>query len=194
LVTYRREIAQGRLRVLFLDECHLLWGDVSGYGWSRRQKRVDVAVKSLKERQTYYGALDYLTKRFVAQEYNAGNENNTVAFLQYLQSLYGEDTRLVIIWDGVIYHRSAGVQQFLTQLNGGLSPEAWTITCIRLAPNAPEQNPVEDVWLQAKQFVRKYARLCEQFGSVKFLFHLFTHCQVFDFPRAFMYGYCSCPI
>lgn len=82
------------MRVLFLDECHLLWGDVSGYGWSRRTKRVDVAVKSLKERQTYYGALDYLTKRFVAHEYNAGNENNTVAFLQYLQSLYGKDTRL----------------------------------------------------------------------------------------------------
>lgn len=182
------------MRVLFLDECHLLWGDVSGYGWSRRQKRVDVAVKSLKERQTYYGALDYLTKRFVAQEYGAGNENNTVAFLEYLQSLYGKDTRLVIIWDGVIYHRSAVVQQFLAQLNGGLAPEHWKITCIRLAPNAPEQNPVEDVWLQAKQFIRKYARLCRRFGSVKFLFHLFTHCQVFDFPRAFMYGYCSCPI
>jgi transposase len=179
---------------LFLDECHLLWGDVSGYGWSRRKKRVDVAVKSLKERQTYYGALDYLSKRFVVRDYSAGNENNTVAFLQSLQSLYPEATRLVIIWDGVIYHRSAVVQQFLEQLNGGLPPEDWKITCVRLAPNAPEQNPVEDVWLQAKQFIRKYARLCKQFGSVKFLFHLFTHCQIFAFPKAFMYGYCSSPI
>ena len=182
------------MRVLFLDECHLLWGDISGYGWSRRQQRVDVEIKSTKERQTYYGALDYLTKEFVVQEYGAGNEDNTVAFLKYLQSLYQAETRLIVIWDGAIYHRSAVVQQFLGQLNDGLSPEAWKITCIRLAPNAPEQNPVEDVWLQAKQFIRKYARLCKRFGLVKFMFHLVTHCQTFTFAKAFMYGYCSCPI
>lgn len=188
------EIACGQLRVLFLDECHLLWGDLSGYGWSRRQQRVDVAVKSTKQRQTYYGALDYLTKQFVVQEYSAGNEDNTVAFLQYLQSLYPETTRLVIVWDGASYHRSKVVQEFLRQTNGGLSTEAWKMTCIRLAPNAPEQNPVEDVWLQAKQFLRKYARLCKRFGSVKFLFQLVTHCQTFAFAKAYMYGYCSSPI
>lgn len=182
------------MRVLFLDECHLLWGDVSGYEWSRRKQRVDVAVKSTKQRQTYYGALDYLTKRFVVQEYGAGNEDNTVAFLQYLQSLFEQETRLIVIWDGASYHRSAVVQEFLQQVNGSLSPEAWKVTCIRLAPNAPEQNPVEDVWLQAKQFIRKYARLCKKFWSVKLLFKLFTHCQIFAFAKAFMYGYCSCPI
>ncbi len=194
LATHQTEIACGQLSVLFLDECHLLWGDISGYGWSRRKQRVDVEIKSTKQRQTYYGALDYLTKHFVVKEYGAGNEDNTVAFLQYLQSLYPEDTHLVIIWDGVSHHRSKVVQEFLRRLNGGLPAEAWKITCIQLAPNAPEQNPVEDVWLQAKQFVRKYARLCKRFGSVKFLFQLVTHCQTFAFAKAFMYGYCSCPI
>lgn len=179
---------------MFLDECHLLWGDVSGYGWSRRKKRVDVQVKSTKVRQTYYGALDYLSKRFVVQEYQAGNQDHTVAFLQYLQSLYDQDTRFVIIWDGVSYHRSTVVRQFLAQLNAGLPSPQWKLTCIQLAPHDPQQNPVEDVWLQAKQFIRKYARLCKQFHSVKLLFHLFTHHQLFDFPKAFMYGYCSSPI
>ena len=32
LVKWRKEIASGQVRVLFLDECHLLWGDVRGYG------------------------------------------------------------------------------------------------------------------------------------------------------------------
>ena len=179
---------------MFVDECHLLWGDISGYGWSRRNQRVDVAVKSTKERQTYYGALDYLSKRFVVHEYSAGNEDNTVAFLKYLQSLYDKTTRLIIIWDGASYHRSAVIREFLAQTNGSFPSPEWKVTCIRLAPNAPEQNPVEDVWLQAKQFVRKFSRLCKQFRSVKVLFKLFTHCQVFDFAKAFMYGYCSCPI
>lgn len=155
--------------------------------------RVDVVVKSIKERQTYYGALDYLTKRFVVQEYGAGNEDNTVAFLQYLQSCFEEETRLVIIWDGASYHRSAGVQEFLQQRGWQLTPKG--VENHLYSPGSqPEQNPVEDVWLQAKQFIRKYARRCNKFWSVKVLFELFTHCQTFAFAKAFMYGYCSSPI
>ncbi len=67
-----------------------------------------------------YGALDYLTNTFVVHEYSAGNEDNTVAFLQYLQSLYEESTQLVIVWDRASYHRSDGVKQFLAQVNGEL--------------------------------------------------------------------------
>lgn len=194
LVQWRAEIARGEVRVMFLDECHLLWGDICGYGWSRRNQRVDIEVKSTKQRQTYYGALDYLTKNFVVQEYSAGNEDNTIAFVEYLQTCYVASTRLILIWDGASYHRSGKVQQFLAQVNADLPQDEWQITCIRLAPNAPQQNPVEDIWLQAKQFIRKYARLCHKFRSVKLLFHLLTHLQTFDFPKAFMYGYCSCPI
>lgn len=194
LVQWRAEIATGKVRVMFLDECHLLWGDICGYGWSRRNQRVEVEVKSTRERQTYYGALDYLTKSFVVQEYGAGNEDNTIEFLKYLQSLGEESTRWIIIWDGASYHCSNKVKEFLAQMNGERHEEEWKMTLVRLAPNAPEQNPVEDVWLQAKQFVRKYARLCKKFRSVKLLFRLVTHLQTFAFPKAFMYGYCSCPI
>jgi len=194
LVKWHREIANGQVRGMFLDECHLLWGDISGYGWSRRNQRVDVEIKSTRERQTYYGALDYLTKSFVVHDYSAGNEDNTVALLKHLQSLSEDSTRLVIIWDGATYHRWARVQEFLSQVNGTLPPEQCQLTCIRLAPNAPEQNPVEDVWLQAKQFVRTFARLCRRFKAVKLLFKLFPPCQTFAFAKAFMYGYCSCPI
>ena len=194
LVRLRAEIARGEVHVIFLDECHLVWGDVCGYGWSRRNQRAEVEVKSTRERQTYYGGLDYLSKSFMLHKYDAGNEENTVAFLKYLQSLYDENSRLVIIWDGASYHRSSLVEKFLSEVNGTLPPEAWEITCIRLAPNAPEQNPVEDVWLQAKRFIRKLSRLCKKFKSVKLLFELITNFQVFSFPKAFMYGYCSSPI
>ncbi|MBW4539458.1 MAG: transposase [Myxacorys chilensis ATA2-1-KO14] len=30
-----------------------------------------------------------------------------------------------------------------------------SIYCICFAPNAPEQNPIEDVWLQAKNYLRQ---------------------------------------
>lgn len=127
----------------------------------------------------------------MVSEYSANNEVNTVAFLKYLQSFYDESTRLVVIWDGASYHRSAVVKEFLIQMNGTLSPDEWKITCIRLAPNAPEQNSVEDFWLQAKRFIRKFSRLCKKFKSVKLLFKLVTHLQTFTFAKAFIYGYCS---
>lgn len=69
----------------------------------------------------------------MVHEYSEGNQDHTVAFLKYLQLLFQESTRLVIIWDGASYHRSAIVREFLQQVNGALPPEQWRITCIRLA-------------------------------------------------------------
>jgi transposase len=51
------------------------------------------------------------------------------------------------------------------------------------APNAPQQNPVEDVWLQAKNLLRKYWHLCQSFRAIKVLFEFFTDRQKFDFPK-----------
>ena len=69
-----------------------------------------------------------------------------------------------MIWDGASYHRSQFVKSYLDSLNQGLKPQEWKITCIRLAPNAPEQNPIEDVWLSAKRFVREFYSLCSSFA------------------------------
>ena len=66
--------------------------------------------------------------------------------------------------------------------------ENWKITCIRFAPNAPEQNPIEDVWLKAKRFVREFYSLCSSFAIAKRLFELATEHQIFDFPKLSLYG------
>jgi len=51
----------GAMGVMFLDECHLLWGNISDYGCSRRNQRVDVEVKFTRERQTYYAMGHWIT-------------------------------------------------------------------------------------------------------------------------------------
>lgn len=96
--------------------------------------------------------------------------------------------RIALIWDGASYHRSTEVKTYLKSLNQDLDELSWKITCIRFAPNAPAQNPVEDVWLQAKQFIREFYHLCQSFCMVKLLFELVSHHQIFDFPKVFMYG------
>ena len=49
-------IESGEIIVFFLDECHLLHGDINGYTWGRSDLRIEVPITNQKNRQTYYGA------------------------------------------------------------------------------------------------------------------------------------------
>lgn len=183
----KQQIEAGELVVLFLDECHLLWGDVCGYVWGKAKERIEVPVVNQRQKQTYYGALNLYTQKFLIKAYDKGNSQSTITFLQYLRSQYPQ-SRIALIWDGATYHRSGEVRTYLESVNQHLEPLDWQITCIRFAPNAPAQNPVEDVWLHAKRFILSFYHLCKSFFAVKRLFELVTHQQIFDFPKLFMYG------
>ena len=140
-----------------------------------------------RQKQTYYGALELATQAFWLQGYEKGNSESTVAFLKALQARH-PTARIAVIWDGASYHRSQVVKDYLGFVNQGLEESMWKITCLRFAANDPRQNPVEDVWLQAKRFIREFYHLCKSFGAVKELFELVTHCQIFSFPKVFMYS------
>jgi len=179
-------MASGEMVVFFEDECHLLWGEICDYVWGNTQERIEVAVSNEKQRQTCFGVLNYFTQEFLVKPFEKGNSQSGIAFLKYLLAQYPQ-SRIALIWDGASYHRFAGVREYLDSLNQGLDEHEWKITCIRFAPNDPKQNPVEDIWLHAKKFVREFYHLCNSFAAVKRLFELVTHHQVFDFPKMFMY-------
>ncbi|NES83567.1 MAG: hypothetical protein F6K10_20355 [Moorea sp. SIO2B7] len=63
-----------------------------------------------------------------------------------------------------------------------------------MAPNVPEQNPVEYIWLQAKKILRQLSYLCTSFKRVKWLFMFFTDGQIFEFPKLNKYGIPPQPI
>jgi transposase len=86
-------------------------------------------------------------------------------------------------------NRFGEFRNFLSEINGDKEPDDFLITCILFAPNAPQQNPVEDIWLQAKNFLRKYWYLCRSFKIIKFLFEFFTKEHKFDFPKIHQYTY-----
>lgn len=187
LEAHRSEIEAGKLVVFFQDECHLLWGDLCGYVWGKTDERIEVPIVNERSKQTYYGALNVFTQQCLIQAYKSGNSESTIRFLNYLLSQC-PDSRIALIWDGASYHRSEEVRAYLESVNQGLEESDWKITCIRFAPNAPEQNPIEDVWLQAKRFIRECYHFCKSFRVVKFLFEFVTHHQIFDFPKLHTYG------
>ncbi|BAT56830.1 transposase (plasmid) [Nostoc sp. NIES-3756] len=187
LANNRQEIESRKLRVLLIDECHLLWGDLTGYVWGATDQEIAIKVVNEREKQTYYGAVDYLDGNLLLKAYNAGNSNNTIDYLHYLLDS-SPNQRLLLLWDGASYHRSHLVQNFLSEINQGLPPEQWKIHCIRFAPNCPSQNPIEDIWLQAKTWVRRFYALIPTFSHLKWMFEWFIRNTSFDFLSLQMYG------
>lgn len=170
-----------------VDECHLLWGDIIGYIWGKMNKRISIPIVNERYKQTYFGALDYKTREFFTYSASKGDSDNTINFLEYLRS-QRPSAKLLIIWDGASYHRSQKIKDYLESLNASLETEQWLITCERFAPNAPQQNPVEDIWLQAKRLIREFHFFCHSFSVVKALFELSVHGHFFDFPKLYEYG------
>jgi len=75
------------------------------------------------------------------------------------------------------------MKTFLAQQNQELLPGEWKITCIRFAPYAPQENPVEAIWLQLKTLLRRFDRFGKSFSIVKRLFQLFVDLKLFNLPH-----------
>lgn len=168
------------------DECHLLWGDTLGYVWGKRNEATTISILNERERQTYYGALNCFTGDFYLSPYSAGNGENTVDYLKSLQEKL-KNKKILLIWDGASYHRFSEMKEYLLLINKDLPSEKWKITCELFAPNAPEQNPVEDIWLQGKTNLRKFFVENKTFAQVKKSFSSFFQDRQFDFPKIQMY-------
>lgn len=158
--------------VLLEDECHLLWGDLCGYVWGPRGVAVEVEMTNQRQRQTYYGAVNFLSRQLHLKPFPAGNSQCTIAYLQWLRELY-PGKKLLLLWDGASYHRDAQLQAFLCRVNAGLTSNEWLLTLMPFAPNAPEQNPVEEVWLAGKNYLRRRFALHKTFAQVKHAFYDF---------------------
>ena len=168
------------------DECHLLWGDTLGYVWGRRNERIEIPMTNVKQRQTYYGVMNLYNQEFMVTPYERGNGENTVAFLKSLQALH-PDKKLILIWDRARYHCGNEVQAYLNTVHQGLEEKDWTVTCLLFAPNAPDQNPVEDSWLQGKNFLRRHFHENKTFQQVKQSFLNFLNKKVFNFEKSKWY-------
>ena len=158
-----------------------------------------------EKNRPHAGAVDYLEGELLLKAYGGGNSENTINYLQYLLA-QSPNQRLLIFWDGesswgcrfpspklanpkgATYHRSKEICAFLDSINQGLPPDQWKIHCVRFAPNCPEQNPIEDIWLQAKTWVRRFCALIPSFSHLKWMFEWFIRHTTFDFSTLQMYG------
>ncbi len=76
---HKEAIIKGEMVVLLEDECHLLWGDVCGYVWGKRGEAIEVPMTNYRQRQTYYGAVNFVSREFHLQAFPAGDSENTTS-------------------------------------------------------------------------------------------------------------------
>lgn len=79
------------------------------------------------------------------------------------------------------------MSEYLDGVNCERSRESWPITSVQFAPHAPEQKPIEDIWLQVKSYVRKHWFQCDTFQHVTQLFEEALATLTFDFKKLRMY-------
>jgi transposase len=168
------------------DECHLVWGDVWGLVGGKRHTAIEGPMTNERPRQTYYGAINLGTRAVHLQERPGGEGASTVAYIRWCQELYAAK-KLLFLGDGASYHRGAERQPFLAQENAGLTEEDWKVTCLLFAPNAPEQNPTEDLWLKGKTYLRKHFAVNKTFAAVKQCFSAFLRTLSFDSSKLSWY-------
>lgn len=172
--------------VYFVDECHLLGDTAVGYGWAPSDQRVTVPVKNDHDRQTYFGALHMLTGELVLAPYPTANGDTAVAFMHRLRKKH-PDKQLLILWDNVSYHHQGDMRAFLDDVNAFRTPNEWLVTCLRFAPHASEQNPIEHVWQIGKQYVRKSFQTLSTFLDIKVAFEESIKDMLFTFADLAMY-------
>ncbi|WP_407682318.1 IS630 family transposase [Pseudocalidococcus azoricus] len=183
----RVSIEPGKTVVYCVDQCHLVSGDICGYAWGKTNEIIKVPIKNIKDRQTYYGAINYVTGRLIVKPYSSGNSQNTIQFIKAIKAI-NPNQKIMVIWDGESYHNRDDSRKNLHQVNGDKPEQEWLIYCIKLAPYAPEQNPIEAVWLQVKNFLRKVCHLLKIFKIIKWPFELFLSHFVLHSSHLSMYS------
>jgi transposase len=173
--------------VLFVDECFVCWGDACGYVWGPRTERVNVPIGNVRTRQAYYGAVDMVSGVIHLVPYDTADALSTTDFLLDLHLRF-PNVKLTIIWDNASHHKAATVRDYLAEVNAGVPEDDWPITCLWFAPHDPSQNPIEDIWNQAKAFVRQQWANLTSFLDVTTAFEQFLAGRVFDFPKLHRYG------
>lgn len=166
---HKEALQAGRLSAFFVDESHLHWGDACGYAWGRPGPRRTVCIENERQRQTYYGALDVVKGTFLMQSYPKAHSQHTVDFIRYIQRRR-PGPQLLIVWDGASYPYQQAMRDFLETSQANRPTDEWKVCCMRLAPYTPQENPVEDIWLKGKTFVRAHALGTTSFEQIKNLF------------------------
>lgn len=154
------------------DEVRIQEGCIVREAWCKRGEKTVVREHRSHTAQNYIGFLNLRTKTVDLHELTwQKNETITEALSAWAQRYPGK--RLVVIWDGAPSHRGPFLREALKTGN-----TLQDLHLISMPPYAPDHNPIEQVWGQAKHNLRN--TVFDSFKDMKAVFAAFITGQSFS--------------
>jgi transposase len=121
--------------------------------WLPVGERTKVYVDRKRAAQSFFGALNLRTGKMTTYRVE-GNQNTeqTVFALDRLQRAY-PGKKIAVVWDNAGWHKSKELMKWFAT-----GQQFEDVTLIRLPPYAPDHNPTEHVWNQAKGAIANIQR------------------------------------
>lgn len=134
------------------DEVRIELEALTRRAWLRRGERTIVKVNRKREAQSYIGLLNQ--KSFVCHIYEMPwqNQEEVLKAMEMFLKEY-PNKKICIVWDNAPFHRGKEIKAALT--TGGLLDR---VHLIALPPYAPDHNPIEHVWNDAKGAIANIQR------------------------------------
>lgn len=137
-------LKDSRWIVLAADETRIQLEAEIRRAWLQKGVKIKIKTEKNKIHQNYLGFLDQKTGRCQVFKIQKGNGEETVRILKQLMAKY-QDRRVCVVWDNAKWHKGKLIRQ---KLSKGQSLEK--LHLIAFPPYAPEINPIEHVWQNAK--------------------------------------------
>ncbi len=152
-------LADPSWEVFCSDETRMRLEAITRKAWLRKGERTVIKVERSQDYQNYLGFLNQKTFQCHVLEIAWGNQNEIIKATTEFLKLY-PNKKMAIIWDNAKCHKGELMRKALAK--GG---ELERVHLIPLPPYAPDFNPIEQVWNNAKDEMSNHQ--CPTFAETK---------------------------
>lgn len=131
-------------KVFTSDEVRIELEALTRRAWLKRGEKTVLKVNRVREAQSYIGFLDQETYSCITYRMTWQDQDEVIRTLKLLLKRF-PNKKICIIWDNAAFHKGKRLRQALAK--GG---ELERVHLIPLPPYAPDENPIEHVWKDAK--------------------------------------------
>jgi transposase len=155
------------------DEVRIELEAITRRAWLKKGERTIVKVNRKRESQSYIGFLNQKTFNCHIYELPWQDQEELLKAFPLFLSAY-PDKRLCIVWDGAGFHKGKDIKDALRK--GGLLER---VHLILMPPYAPDYNPIEHVWNEAKKHGANKQR--ENLEATKVYFRHYIEHRKFEY-------------
>lgn len=159
--------------VFTADEARIQLEAITKRAWLRKGEKTIVKVQRSNEYQNYIGLLNQKDSKCYLYELEWQNQEKIIKALKKFLKNY-PNKKICIVWDNARFHKGKLIRE---NLKKGKSLER--LHLINFPPYAPDKNPVEHVWKDAKQKISNIQ--FESFNKTKDAFRKSIICRKFNY-------------